>query len=130
LSDRISLFLDNYSPVGYKSFWTDEGYDKGLQAIKSDLEIILNELSNSRRREVLGKAEEFPVLINSVRPFKANSKLARACMYIFPVGVILWLLSLPFELRISNDLKNVQQLSGELIEYIHNRRETAKLETA
>src|SRR5690554_1041014 len=119
LSNEIDSFTERYSTTGYKMFWTDEEYDERLKSIKNSLEIVMEQLSNSRSRGVLAKAEEFPVLIKSVRPFKANSKLARACMYLFPVGIIVWLLSLPFEQRIINDLKHVQQLSVELNDYIH-----------
>lgn len=130
VSGQITRFLERYNPMSYKTYWTDTSYEKGLQSIKSELEIILNDLSNSRHREVLAKAEEFPVLISGVQPFKANSTLARASMYFFPVGIILRVLSIPFELRISNDLKSVQRLGEELTELINHGRETAKFETA
>ena len=55
-------------------FWTYEEYDERLKSIKNSLEIVMEQLSNSRSRGVLAKAEEFPVLIKSVRTFKANSK--------------------------------------------------------
>ena len=116
--------------MSYRDYWMDEGYDTRLRSIKGSLDNILSELSNSRRREVLAKAEEFPVLIYGVRPFKAGSTLARVSMYLLPVGIILRLLSLPFELRISNDLKNVQRLSGELNEVIGNGKEPAHTATA
>ena len=29
LSDEISAFLERYSPVSYKAYWTDVGYDRG-----------------------------------------------------------------------------------------------------
>ena len=126
VSENISAFLGKYSPMSYKAYWTDAGYDQGVASIKSKLEVSLDQLSNSHRREVLAKAEEFPVLINSVRPFKANSTLALVCMYVFPVGIVIRLLSLPFEARINNDLKSVQQLSDEVILLIQGDAETAK----
>ncbi len=115
LSEEISAFLERYSPVSYKAYWTDEGYDRGLQSIKNNLEVSMNQLSNSRRREVLAKAEEFPVFSYRIQPFKANTTLARTFMYLFPIGLLIRLLSLPIEARTVNDLKSVQRLSGELI---------------
>ena len=114
--------------MNYKAFWTDVEHDKKLRDIKSSMEIILDQLSNSRKREVLAKAEEFPILIKSARPFKTNSMLAKAIMYLFPIGVVLWAVSLPFELRIKNDLKNVQRLSDELSTWLQtsDSRETFK----
>lgn len=82
LSKEISAFLERYSPISYRAYWTDGRYDQGLQSIKYSLETSMNQLSNSRRREVLAKAEEFPVFTYRVQPFKANSTLAvPACTY-------------------------------------------------
>ncbi len=130
LTGEVSSFLEKYNPMSYRDYWMDEGYDTRLRSIKGSLDNILSELSNSRRREVLAKAEEFPVLIYGVRPFKAGSILARVSMYVLPAGIILRLLSLPFELRISNDLKNVQRLSSELNVVIGNGKEPAHIATA
>jgi len=124
LSGEIDLFMRKYDRLSYITFWTDREYDRELHSIKSAMEIILNKLSNSRKLEELAKAEEFPVLINNVRPFKANSLPARLSMYLFPVGILLRLLSSPFELRIKKDMRDIQRLSGELseiIERIHAR---------
>ncbi len=129
LSEEISVFLERYSPISYKAYWTDVGYDHGLTSIKNRLEVIMDQLSNSRRREVLAKAEEFPIIINSMQMFRANSTLALICMYLFPVGIILWLLSLPFDTRITNDLKSIQRLSRELDDLIHGVYKPAKLVT-
>ncbi len=125
LSEQIDQFLTKYNRLSYRKFWTDREYDRELHTIKSAMEIILNQLSNSRKLEELAKAEEFPVLINNVRPFKAGSILAKTSMYLFPVGMILRILSAPFEMRIKNDLKRIQQLSRELIDVTnssHNRK--------
>jgi lipopolysaccharide export system permease protein len=130
LSEEISTFLERYSPVSYKAYWTDEGYDQGLQSIRNSLEASMSQLSNSRRREVLSKAEEFPVLTYQVQPFKANSTLARACMYLFPLGLLLRLISVPIEVRTVNDLRSVQRLCGELIERIRYGEETAQIAIA
>jgi lipopolysaccharide export system permease protein len=64
---------------------------------------------------VLSKAEEFPVFTYRVQPFKANTTLARICMYFFPVGLLIRLLFIPIEARTVNDMKSVQRLSSELI---------------
>jgi lipopolysaccharide export system permease protein len=124
LSNEIDLFIGKYDRLSYKTFWTDREYDRELHSIKSAMEIILNQLSNSRKLEELAKAEEFPILINNVRPFKANTIPARISMYLFPVGIVLRLLSTPFEKRIKKDMRDIQRLSGELselMERIHAR---------
>ena len=115
LTNDIDLFLKNQTPLNYKKYWTELSYDKELFYIKTKLEIILNNISNSRKPDVLSKAEEFPVLISNARAFKAGSTLSRISMYFFPAGIILRLLSVPFELRIKKDLQTIKRLNRELI---------------
>lgn len=120
LSDKIDYWFSKYSRITYKAFWTDDAYERELFTIKSSMELILSQLSNSRNLEELAKAESFPVLITRIGSFKAGSIWARISMYFFPVGVVLRIISVPFELRIKKDLKNIQRLSGEVTEIIRN----------
>lgn len=120
LSDEIDIFINRYRRLSYKQYWTDVNYDRELRYIKSSMEIILNQLSNSRELKVLAKAEEFPVLISSFRLFKTNSLPARISMYFFPFGIIPRLLFIPFEVRIRKDLENIQLLIVNLKKIIGN----------
>lgn len=86
------------------------------------MENMLNQLSNSRKPIVIEKAKEYPVLIKYVRFFNAGSTPARLCMYVFPLGVVMKLLSLPFEKRIDRDLNAVLKLNNELNEIINNQQ--------
>lgn len=122
LTEKINSYIDDYSSISYKKYWTDTSYNEELYSIKRSLENILNQLSNSTNHEELKKAEEYPIIINSVRPFKPNSVLARICMYVFPLGIILRVLSIPFDLRIINDLKTTRKLNGELYATLHNKK--------
>ncbi len=130
LSEEIERYLATYSRVSYKTFWKKSGYERELHSIKSSMEIILSQLSNSRRLEELTLAEAFPVLITTIRPFRANSILAKISMYLFPVGIVLRLLSVPFETRTKNDLKEIQRLSKEMIGVIQNAHVTGRVITA
>ncbi|MFA7492722.1 MAG: LptF/LptG family permease [Proteiniphilum sp.] len=123
LSQRIELFLERYGHLSYKDYWIDTEYNKQLRSLKSSLEIILNSLSNSRKLEVLAKAEEYPVIFNIVRIFDPGSIPAKISMYLFPVGIIIRLLSTPFELIIRKDLKNIQRMNGELTDILHGIHE-------
>jgi len=122
LTGEVTGHLQKYSTLGYKTYWTDSGYDHSLSSIKNKMENMLNQLSNSRKPVVIEKAKEYPVLIKYVRPFNAGSTPARLCMYVFPLGVIMKLLSLPFEKRISRDLNAVLKLNNELNEIMNNQQ--------
>lgn len=123
LTRRIDLFIDKYGHLSYKAYWTDINYNKELWSIRRSLEIILNSLSNSRNLEVLTKAEEYPILFNIVRIFDTGSIPAKICMYFFPVGIIIRLLSLPFEWTARKDLENIRRLNGELMNILYGIQE-------
>ena len=120
LSDEIDRFFTTYGRLSYKAYWTDGTYEGALRSIKSSMENVLNQLSNSRNMEELAKAEQFPVLITRIKPFEANSIWAKISMYFFPAGILLRLLAAPLAYRAKKDLKNVQRLSGEMIGIIRH----------
>ncbi len=76
LTGEVTGHLQKYSTLGYKTYWTDSGYDHSLSSIKNKMENMLNQLSNSRKPVVIEKAKEYPVLIKYVRPFNAGSTLS------------------------------------------------------
>ncbi|MDR0421522.1 MAG: LptF/LptG family permease [Proteiniphilum sp.] len=122
LSQKIDRFIDRYGRLSYRDYWADAGYDRELRSLRSSQEIILNNLSNSRRLEILAKAEEFPVIFNIIRIFNPGTLPAKICMYLFPAGIIFRLLSLPLEMTVRKDLENVQQLNLDLINILHDTR--------
>ncbi len=122
LTQKTLAHLQQYEKLGYKTYWTDNGYDEGLLSIKNNMESILSHLSNSRKPVVIEKAKEYPVLIKYVRPFKTQSVFAKIFMYIFPLGIVIKLISLPFEKRINKDLNDILQLNEELIEIMNNQQ--------
>ena len=130
LSDEIDRFFSTHGRLSYKAYWTDGTYEEALRSIKSSMEIMLNQLSNSRNLEELAKAEQFPVLITKIKPFEADSIWAKISMYFFPAGILLRLLAAPLAYRTKKDLKNVQRLSGEMIGIIRGARVQGSLVTA
>lgn len=125
LTQEVSDHLQKYGNLGYKIYWTDNGYDEGLTSIKNSMEDILNQLSNSRKPVIIEKAKEYPVLIKYVRPVKAGSPLAKIFMYVFPLGIVMKLLSLPFERRINRDLNAILRLNKELTELMNQQSKIA-----
>jgi len=122
LTQKVSGHLQKYGKFKYKTYWTDSGYDESLTSIKNDMEDILNQLSNSRRPVVIEKAKEYPVLIKYVRPFSAGTTLTKIFMYVFPLGIVMKLISLPFEKRINRDLDAILKLNEELIVILNDQQ--------
>ena len=92
LNNNIDTYLNNYKSMNYKTYWFDEGQDEQFAVVKNKLESILSSLSNSINSSVLDKAEEYPVMINNLRPFKAGSVGAKIA-YIVPAGLAMRLIS-------------------------------------
>ncbi|MDO5665621.1 MAG: LptF/LptG family permease [Bacteroidia bacterium] len=122
LTQEVSVHLHKYEKIGYKTYWMDNGYDESLISIKTNMENILNQLSNSRKSFIIEKAKEYPIFIKYVRPFKAGSIPTKMLMYAFPIGIVIKLLSLPFEKRINRDLNTILKLNEELTEIMNNQQ--------
>ena len=114
LNIDIDTYLDNYKSMSYKTYWFDEGQDDQFAVVKNKLESILSSLSNSINSRVLDKAEEYPVMINNLRPFKAGSVGAKTIAYIVPAGLAMRLISLLFERQLNKDLRRIKKLNKEL----------------
>lgn len=125
LDDMIKQYLINYSRLGYKKYWLDNKYDDELNKIKANLEDILNQLSNSRNSEIINLAQKYPVLIKHVRPFDAGTKIAHILFYFLPFGLVMKLISMPFEKRIKRDLDLIIKLNAELRELLINLQKIA-----
>lgn len=110
----VNHILEKYNGFTYRDYWINDGYEQALRALKSKIEITLTQVSNAHDLDILAKAEEFPVLISNVRIFRPGSLPARMAMVLFPVGILLRLLSYPFEMRIRNDLRSIARHSEEL----------------
>ena len=124
LSSEIDAYLQKYNRLSYRTYWADTEYDSRLRNIKNNTEAVLNQLSNSIKHNELSKAEEFPILIDHVRPFKPDSKPARWTMKLLPIGFLFKWIAAPFAIRISNDLRTTQRLCGEMQDVIHENEET------
>lgn len=110
----VNHILEKYNGFTYRDYWINDGYEQALRALKNKIEITLTQVSNAHDLDILAKAEEFPVLISNVRIFRPGSLPARMAMVLFPVGILLRLLSYPFEMRIRNDLRSIARHSEEL----------------
>jgi lipopolysaccharide export system permease protein len=125
LTGLVKVYLNKYGEMRYRIYWMDKGYDQLLTEIKNTMETMLNILSNSKNRFVLGLAEQYPVLIKNLRPFGAGSKMAKITMYAYPIGGIIKLVSVLFAKRINNDLQLVGQLNTSLQDMIDKHRKDA-----
>lgn len=117
LSSMIDSYCLAYENLGYRAFWLDDNYDTQLEKIKLKLDEVLQQVSNINTSIVLAKAEEYPI-INQVNLFRRGGGFAKSLMYIYPLGFLIKLLSLPFKKRTDKDLHLIKKLNEELQELI------------
>ena len=82
--------------------------DHNVEKINADMESIVEELSNTKNRQVLYELNRFPVIFASahVSPF-ANPWLNRIAGVILPVGIFFWFRMWKFRLRLLRDMKQI-----------------------
>lgn len=82
--------------------------DHKVERINEELEAVVEELSNTRNRNVLYELNRFPVIFASahVSPF-ANPWLNRITGTILPAGIFFWFRMWKFRLRLLRDMKQI-----------------------
>jgi lipopolysaccharide export system permease protein len=98
------------------------GDDSEVEYISKELEEVIDDLSNSRSRQVMHQLNLYPVLATHAhtRPFHQRW-LNAITGIVLPLGIFFYIRMLRFRLRLYNDLKTIQKTSNSIIELtIHN----------
>lgn len=107
----------------YVSLFTSNETDLPIERINEKMEMMVDELANSRDNLILQTASEYPVL--SVRahqsPF-SNRWLNMLAGLVVPVGILLYIRIWRFRLRLNKDLQHMVDTSRRLQQIIssHN----------
>ncbi len=99
-----------------------EGDDRAIRDIAERLEAVIEDLSNSRDRVVIGELNNFPVLATHAhtRPF-VSKWLNIATGVILPVGIFFYFRMLRFRFRLHRDLKVTTQTIERILPRIVDR---------
>ncbi len=86
-----------------------------VEQIYQRLETIVEELSNSKNRIVLGELNKLPIIFAHAHtsPFH-NKGLNIAAGVLFPIGLVLWIRIWRFRLRLYRDLRTIIRTSNHL----------------
>lgn len=89
--------------------------DHEIAAISEQLEQLVEEMSNSRDRQLLAEAERLPVLLTQahVSPF-SRRWLNVMCGVLLPLGAVIWFRMWRFRLRLLADIRQIIQTCGAL----------------
>ena len=119
LSALTSSFLIKYPrPQGYLSYWRGGMDSAELRQLTASLEVTVSYLSNTRSRKLMDLLNAVPVIqdLMILHP-NPRSFWSRAAMYLFPVGLIIWVIALLFETRTIKSIKQLQKILPQIQSY-------------
>ena len=94
--------------------------DNEVEHMSDELEVIIDDLGNTRDRFILGYLNQYPIVSIKAhtRPFD-RKWLNILSAIIFPVGAVLYIRMCRFRLRLYRDLKQINNVNTRMIERIN-----------
>lgn len=103
LTAGAAAFLERYGRSGgYFGYWNGGIPSEAIAGLSAQLEQTVAYIANSRSQRVIDELNALPILENLaiLHPAANSPRLRAALKWFLPVGVGLWLLSLPFRRRL------------------------------
>jgi len=90
--------------------------DHKIEEISEELESVIEDLSNSKNKKIVGELDKYPILSTKAhtRPFERKWMNIVAAV-IIPVGLFLYLRMWRFRMRLFRDLHVIRQLNSTII---------------
>ena len=125
LSQRCMAYAQRHNlkrPANYIKFWKGEQLDEKMDFIDNLMEVMITDMANSRNNYLLLALNNYPVVSSHahLRPF-TNKWLNLACGVLLPIGIIFYLRSWAFRVRLAKDLDKIVETNNEVIEIIKTR---------
>ncbi|MCR5573595.1 MAG: LptF/LptG family permease [Bacteroidaceae bacterium] len=125
LSQRCMAYAQRHNlkrPANYIKFWKGEQLDEKMDFIDNLMEVMITDMANSRNNYLLLALNNYPVVSAHahLRPF-SNKWLNLACGVLLPIGIIFYLRSWVFRVRLAKDLDKIVETNNEVIEIIKTR---------
>lgn len=110
-----------HAPNPVKVFFR-EGDDQRIQEINSELEAVIEDLSNTKDRFILADLNTYPIIATHAhtRPFRKRWLNAVTGVFL-PLGIFFYLRMWRFRLRLLRDLKTITATSERIIARIEER---------
>ena len=126
LSNKLSHFLETNrlrKAPNYAQLWFAQVEPNEMGRYLDELELLIEELSNSKSLEILNAINKYPIIPHSAhtRPFK-QTWLNTVFGIIFPVGLFFYFRVWIFRIRLDKDIKMVLSINNELDKIIKRNK--------
>ena len=120
ICNDISSYSENHKLLRWPNpivVFFHAGDDQDIEHISERLEAVIEDLSNTRDRLILGELNNLPILTVSAhtRPFR-QKWLNIITGLLVPVGAFFYVRMIRFRLRLYRDLRNIRQSSENIIQ--------------
>ena len=125
LSEQCNVYLQESrltTAPNYFQIFTNQGQDNRVAEFSEQLEILIEELSNSKDRVILKALNNYPILSTHAhkKPFSQRWMNVLSGI-IIPLGLFFYFRIWFFRLRLDKDLKNIIQTNTLIRERIKNQ---------
>ena len=117
--EKYPAFNKCWMPYG--QFWKQGGSDPVTEKIANEIESIVASLENSDRILVLHKTMDFPVISSYQQIMTVNPKIGLALALLFPIGGLVYLVSVYRRKIIRQDIKTTVRVCEEMAELIEDK---------
>lgn len=110
-------FLERYRrPAGYVAYWHSGGIASAdIASLNAQLEPTVAYVANTRSQRLVDELNSLPVIENfRILHPAPGSRLSALCMWVFPVGLTVWLLSLPWQRRLLRNIRKIENIIPEI----------------
>lgn len=121
LAARCLAFCERYaSRQGYAAYWT-KGYDMNeVGEISDTLEADVDYLTDCRKPLAVNRLVDYPV-VRRLWLYRPASRvwIGRICMWVFPVGVPVYLLGIRAQRNLKREMRKIADVSRSISEIIY-----------
>lgn len=115
LDDYCLTFSRRYPrPCGYMRYWRGGIASTDVTALNAAVEHTVSYLSNSRSQKVLDKTSAIPILENFRILHPAPGRWSTLCKWVFPIGLLVWGTSLPWQQRLIGRVGQIRKTIPEI----------------
>jgi len=108
--------------LSYFGFWSEGGIDHNAAKIATELETVVEILSNSDQNLILNKTMDFPVINNyKLTDLPINKQLGMTLAIIFPVGGLFYLIAIYRRKLLCADIRTTVKICNDMRDIIKRK---------